>query len=73
MRLAEQPSFRRRRRDVAADDHIMSSNHPGHLAPLTDNHLHSLHVTLDLPVDLQHAAADNFQPLPRDLEVVADH
>src|SRR6476661_8223048 len=59
--------------DFAADDYVLSGNHTRHLALLTDNYLRALHVSLDLSVDLQHTPTDNFQPLPDDLQVVANH
>ena len=57
----------------AAHHHLPAGHHARHLALFADDDLGRLHVALDLAVDLQHAAADDLQPLADDLEIVADH
>src|SRR6516162_7449552 len=52
--------------DLAARDHSR------HLPFLADNDLGRLDIAFDLTVDLQHAPADDLQPLTDDPEVVAD-
>src|SRR5204863_7048905 len=59
--------------DLTAHDHLLTRDHAGHLAPLADDDLGGLHISLDLAIDLQHAATDDLEPLANDLEVVADH
>ena len=59
-------------RDFPADNNLLAGDHTGYLALLADDDFHRLDVALDLAVDLQGPAADDLEPLPHDLEVVAD-
>jgi hypothetical protein len=58
--------------DFAAYDDLLARDHTGQLALLPYDDLSRLHIALDLAIDLQGAAADDFEPLPNDLEIVAD-
>ena len=56
----------------ATHNDLAARDHSRHLPFLADDDLGRLDIAFDLTVDLQNAAADDLQPLPDDLEVVAD-
>lgn len=60
-------------RHSAADDDLLAGDHTGHLSFLADDHFRRLHIAFYFTVHLQHAAADDFQALTNDLEIVPDH
>ena len=56
--------------DCAAHDHLLACDHPRHPPLLTNEDLGRLNIALDVAIDLQHAPADDPEPLADDLEVV---
>jgi hypothetical protein len=56
----------------AAHDHLLARDHSGHLPLLTDEDLGRLNVTLNIPIDLQRAPANDPEPPADDLEVIPD-
>ena len=49
--------------DCATHDHLLTRDHPRHPPLLTDEDLGRLNVTLNVAIDLQHAPANDPQPL----------
>jgi len=58
--------------DCAAHDHLLARDHPRNLPLLTDDDLGRLNVTLDIAIDLQHAPANDLEPLANNHEIVTD-
>ena len=56
----------------AIDENLLPGDQARYFTLFADDDLGSLHVAFDLTVDLQNSAADDFQPLADDAEIVAD-
>jgi hypothetical protein len=56
--------------DARDHDDLSARDRSRHLSFLTYNCLGHLNVSFNLTIDLQHAAADDLQPLANDLEIV---